>query len=212
MVPKTGMESPGVEQLREHLRRHNQTVLGLTLLTSGAAIALWTGLYLVVWWLFLLGGSAVHPMDFHPGAGALVRGFGATAVCLCLFAWISRRLRPNEAPRDHKGLGENLMDVILAVPRVTLAIFGTGAAAARLSDRELDEAWRLLKRMDEENKPLPMQTLPVDFPDSRTRDKIVLALQLSGLIEIRPTSGGPVLAFQNAEARRLAQEKVRLRF
>jgi len=201
-----------MEQLREHLRRHNQTVLGLTLLTSGAALALWTGLYFVVWWLFLLGGSAVRPADFHPGAGALVRGFATTAVLLCLCAWISRRLRPNAAPRDHKGIGEHLMDVILAVPRVTLAIFGTGAAAARLSDRELEHAWRLLQRMEEADKPLPMQTLPVDIPDSTMRNKIVLALQLSGLIDVRATSGGPVLAFQNAEARRLAQEKVRLRF
>jgi hypothetical protein len=44
------------------------------------------------------------------------------------------------------------------------------------------------------------------------REKIVLALQLSGLVEIRPSSDGPVLAFQNAQARRLAQERVRLRF
>jgi len=40
----------------------------------------------------------------------------------------------------------------------------------------------------------------------------VLALQLSGLVEIRPTPSGPVLAFRDNQARRLAQERVRLRF
>jgi hypothetical protein len=44
------------------------------------------------------------------------------------------------------------------------------------------------------------------------RGKILLALQLSGLIEIRPTSSGPVVAFQNQKARSLAEERVRLRF
>ena len=61
-------------------------------------------------------------------------------------------------------------------------------------------------------EPVPVQELPVDIPDSAMRDKIVLALQLSGLIEIRPTSSGPVLAFQNQKARRMAQDRVRLRF
>lgn len=201
-----------MDRLREHLRLHNRWVLALTLLTFVAAVALWAGVYFAVWWLFVLGGTAVRPLDFHPEAGALVRGFATTALLLCVFAWISRRLRPNQAPRDHKGLGEHLLDVLLAIPRVTLAVFGTGGAAARLSDNELEHAWQLLRRMSAEGKPVPMQALPVEIPDPTMRNKIVLALQLSGLIEIRTTAGGPVLAFRNEEARRLAQEKVRLRF
>ena len=201
-----------MERLREHLRRHNRRVLALTIVTFAAAAALWAGLYFVTWWLFLLGGTAAKPFDFQPAAGPLARGFAATAVLLCLFAWMGRRMRPNEAARDHKSLGEHFLDVLLAVPRVTLSIFGTGGAAARLSESELEHAWTLLRRMDEAGKPVPVQELPVDIPDPGMRDKIVLALQLSGLIEVRSTSSGPVLAFQNAKARRLAQERVRLRF
>ncbi len=201
-----------MERLREHLHRHNRWVLILTILTLVLAAALWAGLYAVAWWLFLLAGTAARPFDFNPGAGALVRGFAVTAVLLCVCAWIARRLRPNEAPRDRKGFGENFLDLLLAVPRVTLSIFGTGAAAARLSESELEQAWLLLRRMDAAEGPLPVQALPVEIPDSAMRGRIVLALQLSGIIEIRPTSSGPVLAFRNKKARGLAQERVRLRF
>lgn len=194
------------------MHRHNRWVLGLTFLTFAVSAALWAGIYFVVWWLFLLGGTAVKPLDFHPAFNALLRGFAASALLLCLFAYISRRLRPNEAPRDHKGFWEHCLDLLLAVPRLTLSIFGTSGAAARLSDRELEHAWHLLRRMDESASPVHMQTLPVDIPNPAMRDRILMALQLSGLIEIRPTSSGPVLAFQNKEARLLAQEKVRLRF
>jgi len=203
---------PGIERLQEHLRRHNRSVLGLTLLTAGAAIALWTIVYCIVWWLFLLGGTVFSWETFAPSAGIFFRCFLATAVLLCIGAWVSRRLRPNQAPRDHKGLGEHLMDLLLAVPRITLAIFGTGAAAAHLTDAELAGAWHLLRRMDRAGSPLPVQLVPVEIPDAAMREKIIMTLQFSGLIEMRPSKDGPVLAFQNAEARRLAQEKVRLKF
>jgi len=203
---------PGIERLQEHLRRHNRSVLGLTLLTAGAAIALWTFLYCMVWWLFILGGTVFSFASFTPSAGIFFRCFLATAVLLCIGAWLSRKLRPNQAPRDHKGAGEHFMDLLLAVPRITLAIFGTGAAAARLNDAELESAWLLLRRMDRAGGPLPAQMVPVEIPNAAMRDKIIMALQFSGLIEMRPSSDGPVLAFQNAKARRLAQDKVRLKF
>jgi hypothetical protein len=206
------MRDPGIERLLEHLRRHNRFVLGLTMLTAGAAIALWTILYWLAWWLFIFGGSAVSLSGFNPSAGRFLRGFVATAALLCFGAWLSRKLRPNQAPRDHKGLGEHLMDLLLAVPRVTLAIFGTGAAAARLDDAELEAAWNLLRRMDSLSRPFPLQRTPVEIPDDAMREKVLLALQFSGLVEIRSTEEGAILAFQNAEARRLAQDKVRLRF
>ena len=201
-----------MERLRAHLRRHNRRVLALTIATFIVAAALWAALYFVAWWLLLLAGTAAKPFDFQPSAGPLARGFTATAVLLCVFAWISRRMRPNEAARDRKGFGEHFLDVLLAVPRVTLTIFGTGAAAARLNDSELEHAWNLLRRMNEADTPVAVHELPVDIPDPAMRNKIVLALQLSGVIEIRPSATGRVLAFRNDEARHVAQERVRLRF
>jgi len=205
------MERPGIERLRAHLRGHNRRVLGLTIATFFFAAGFWAGLYFVVWWMFLIVGTATKPFDFHPVAGPLFRAFAATAVVLCVFAWVGRRMRPNEAARDHKSFGEHFLDVVLAVPRLTLAVFGTGGAAARLSDRELEHAWDILRRMNEGEKPVRVNELPVDIPNAGMRDKIVLGLQLSGLIEIKPSAAGPVLAFRDEHARRLAQERVRLR-
>jgi hypothetical protein len=205
------MQYPGMERLREHLRRHNRWVLLLTVLTFLFAAILWAGLYVAVYWLVLVAGTVARPFDFQPAAGALARGFAAAGILLCLSAWIARRLRPNEAARDHKRFLGHFLDVLLAVPRLTLSIFGTGGAAVRLSDSEMEYAWLLLRRMNEAEGPVPVQALPVDIPDSAMRGRIVLGLQLCGLVEVRPTSSGPVLAFQNQKARRLAQDRVRLR-
>ncbi len=201
-----------MERLREYLHRHNRWVLLLTLLTLLLSAILWAALYILVWWLFLIAGTAARPFDFHPNLAAPAPGFAATAILLCLSAWMARRLRPNAIPRDHKGYGEHFIDLLLAVPRLTLSILGTGGATARLSESELEQAWLLLRRMSKTESPVPIQTLPVEIPDSAMRAKIILALQLSGLIEIRPTSSGPVLTFQNQKARRLAEQRVRLRF
>jgi hypothetical protein len=206
------MDQPGTRRLREHLRRHNRRVLLLSIATFVAAAALWAFLYFMTLWMFLLAHTVVSPLDDQPAIAPLIRGFAATAVVLCLFAWLARRLHPNEAARDHTSFVGHLIDLILAVPRVTLAIFGLTSATARLNDRELEHAWSLLRRMNNAPKPLPIQSLPVEIPDPSTRDKILLALQLGGLVEIRPTYQGPVLAFRNDKARDFAEEHVRLRF
>ena len=190
----------------------NRRVLLLTALTFAAAAALWTVLYFVVWWFFLLANTVTKPLDFHPASAPVVRGFTASALLLCLSAWIARRVRPDETPRDHKGFVGHFIDLLLAVPRLTISIFGTGGAAVRLSDLELNHAWHLLRRMDEAGNPVALQTLPVDIPDSTQRNHILMALQYTGLIEIRATAAGPVLAFRSSEARRLLQDKARLRF
>ncbi len=205
------MEDPGVERLRAHLRQHNRNVLLLSLGTLAIAIVLWGALYFVVWWICLLFGTVRRPMDYHLDKWALMPGFTATGLVLCFFAWLSRRMRPNEVVRDQKGFGDHSTDLLLAVPRFTLGVFGLGAATVRLNQTELEQAWQLLHRMERELHPVPIQSLPVDIPDPVTRKKILLALQLAGLIELHPTSAGPVLRFRDNDARLLAQDRVRLR-
>jgi hypothetical protein len=206
------MEHPGLEALRARLREHNRRVLALTLIAAGFAAALWAGLYFVVWWMFILAESIFAPVDFQPAAGPLIRGFIATAALLCAFAWVARLLRPNEAPRDHKSYGEHALDVVLAIPRATLAAFGTGGAAARLSDEEIRLAWNLLRKMKDRDSPVHVAELPVDIPNDAMRDRILLALQLCGIVAIRPSALGPVLGFQNEKARLLAEDRVRIRY
>jgi hypothetical protein len=206
------MDPPGIERLRSRLRQHNRLVLCLTILTSAATAALWALLYLGVWWASLFAGVFRNPadLDYQPPTRMLIRGFVATGLLLCLVAWIARKARPDDGPVDHKSIAGHGVDLLLAVPRLTLAIFGTGAAAARLSEGELTMAWGLLRRMSEEEKPLSVQSLPVQIANPDERKRILLALQLSGIVELRTTASGQVLAFQNEEARQLAQERVRL--
>lgn len=206
------MEEAGIARLKEHLHRHNRYVLLLTAFTFAVSVCLWAGLYFVVWWLFLLFGSAVKSVDFHPAGAPVFRAFGGVAVLLCILAWVSGRLRPNQAAQDRRGIVGHFLDLLLAVPRATLSVFGTGGAAARLNDRELGYAWGLLRRMHESDKPLSIQSLPVEIPDTKMREKILLTLQLSRLVEIRTNRNGTVLVFKDPEAREVAQERVRLRF
>jgi hypothetical protein len=201
----------GIERLRLHLRRHNQRVLWLTVGALMFAAALWAVLYFVAWWLFILFGTAIKSTEFEPAAGPVVRGFIVTAVVLCAMAWVWRVLYPNEAPRDRRGLGEALLDLLLAVPRLTLAALHTGGAGFRLTDSELASAWELLQRMNASERPIFVQETPVDIPDEKSRHRILLALQVSEIIETRPTPAGPVLGFHNEAARRIAEDRVRLR-
>lgn len=200
-----------MERLRAHLHRHNRFVLALTIATFCISASLWVALYFVIWWLYLLGGTAIRPFDFHPVSGPLIRGFVATVVLFCAIAWNLRLSRLNDAVRDHKGIAENALNVLLAVPRLTLSMFGTGAAAARLDNTELSHAWQILRRMNESDTPILVSELPINIPDSEMRYKILTALQLAALIEIRASPIGAILAFRDNKARLLAQERVRLR-
>jgi len=205
------MQQSGIAQLKEHLHQHNRSVLFLTLATFVISACLWAGLYFAVWWLFLFFGSAVKSIDFHPAGPPVFRAFAALSVLLCIVAWVTGWLRPHPKPQDHKSIGAHFLDLLLAVPRVTLSVFGTGGAAARLNDTELEYAWNLLRRLDETDRQLPIQSLPVEIPDPTMRDKILLTLQLSGLIQIRATRTGTFVAFANPEAREVAQKRVKLR-
>lgn len=200
-----------MERLRAHLRRHNRKVALLSFLTLAGALLLWGVLCFVALWLFLLGNSVVKPLDWRPSPRPLLLAFAGAAALLCCVAWLLRRLRPNEAPRDHKGLWEIALDILLAVPRMTLAVAGTARARARLNEHELQLAWDLLRRMSDSAGPLPLHTLPLEIPGPAAREKILLALQLSELIDLRRRDSGPVLTFRNDAARQLAADRVRLR-
>jgi len=206
------MDQPGIERLRAHLRQHNRQVFWLTIGALAMSAILWGALYFVVCWMYILFGSAAGGLYFRGRTQVLLPGFVITALVMCLFAWIARRMRPNRVPRDHRSVGEHLMDVVLALPRLTLSIFGMSTAGARLKGRDLEYAWGLLRRMAEERKPVAVQSLPVEITDDAMRNRILLALQLSGLVDIRPSMSGPVLYFPNEKARMLAQDHVQLRF
>jgi hypothetical protein len=118
--------------------------------------------------------------------------FGVCAGVLLLCAGVRQGLRRNEAPRDRKALYEHIIDVILALPATSLAVWGNLSAWFWLNHRELRQATRLLEWILEERR-LPLSSTPVVIPNDARREKIVLGLMLTGILDLRNDEGRPYL-------------------
>ncbi len=177
-------ESPSpIAQLRRRLRLHNLQVLAFTFLSLVSALFLWGAFYFFIYWilLFLLsavqGGDARMPRYFN-------LSIGLVAVTLLAVAILDRRSRVNARPVDKKPVLVIALDFILSLPRVTLAIYDNFSAWLSLSSAELHQAVYLIERVRESHK-LPMHAAPVEIPDDRMREKIIMALLLLQVLEVR---------------------------
>ena len=168
--------------LRRHFAEHNRRVLLLSLATLAGAVALWTAIYVVGQWLTLLFLTVVNGEDTAlPSGFAIV--YVTAAVCLLVYAWIDRRLTPNDWPRDSKPPREIVEDFLLATPRATLAVWTTLTVRQRLTESELAQAGSFLARLTEFGK-LPMSVVGYDIPDVKERERVLFALQITRVIEI----------------------------
>ena len=169
--------------LRREIARHNIQVAGIALFTFVVAVGLWVVLYAVCSWAVLFFESAVGT-----SVVALPQGFTlvflVAAACSVGYAWLDRRLTPNDLPRDDKSPGEITADFILALPRITLAIWGTLSAAVSLTAHERDEAATFLHRLVRERR-IPLHSVPLDITDATARFRILFALQLLEIIDLR---------------------------
>lgn len=169
--------------LRAHLAAHNFRVAVLSTLTLLAAAALWYLLHAAARWLALLFVTATRGIGAQmPMAVDFV--FWSVAAALLALAWIAQLLRRDERPKDHKTPGDLVWECVLAVPRLTLSFWGTLSAWQHLDAREIRDAAALVARLRHEPK-LRLHSLPVDLPDDARRCKILFALQLVQIIEIR---------------------------
>jgi hypothetical protein len=179
------LPEPGeiTSSLRAHLARHNARVLLLSAATLAAAIVLWAVLYVIAQWLTLLALVIVRGADTPLPRGFPIV-FGAAMLCLLAYAWIDRRLTPNDMPRDEKSAGEIAEDFLLAIPRTTLAAWSTLTAWQWLSAREFSLAASLLERLSRERR-VAVHSLPIDIPEDEVRWRILFALQLTQLVDLR---------------------------
>jgi hypothetical protein len=177
-------EHPAIRRaLRAHFADHNARVALLTLLTLLAALALWFLLHAAVSWLALLAVSAVKGTDARLPVFIEDAFWWSTAALLAL-AWIDRHFRPDDRPRDHKSAAEIAWEILLAIPRVTFAIGGTLSAWQHLTRHEFDTAAGLVERLIREHR-LLLHSLPLEIPNDKLRLKVLFALQLVQIIEIR---------------------------
>lgn len=169
--------------LRSHLAMHNLRVVLLAVLTLVAAAALWYGLSLLANWLALLFVTAVRGTEAQMPAG-IENVFWIVAAVLLALAWIDRQLRPDDRARDHKSAAEIAWEIVLAVPRLTLSVWGTLSAWLHLDTRERAEAVALIERLGQERR-LRLTSMPLEIPNPQRRFKILFALQMVQIIDVR---------------------------
>lgn len=169
--------------LRDHLARHNLRVLAIAAGTLLAVVGAWLLLYFVCTWLMVMG-FAVLDLPYT----RIPRGFGIVFVvaglCAIAYAWIDRRLTPNERVRDEKRPLEIVSEFILAIPRMTLAIGGTLAAWQKWEPGDFLQAASLLHRLAAEKR-LPMSSIRVEIPEAGAAMRILFGLQLTQVIEVQ---------------------------
>lgn len=176
-----------VEALRHHVTQHNRRVVLLATLTLLGSTTLWCATYAVLYWLTLLTLSAARGVDAQPPKHFAALFFYAALLLVACALWL-RRAAPDERPRDEKRTVSYLADLLLALPRITLAIWGNLSAWQTLSERELEVAAELVDRMQRDGR-VRLRGLPLEIPDRAERKKVLLALQLLELLEIRRADG-----------------------
>jgi hypothetical protein len=95
---------------------------------------------------------------------------------------------------DERPALQTVGDIILFLPRLTVAIVLNFTAWARLPKRARPDAADLLDRLRTEKK-IAISTLPLDMPDDHARERILLVLQLINLVEVRRERGEVWLKF-----------------
>jgi hypothetical protein len=169
--------------LRSHLAAHNFRVALLAALTLAASAALWLALSRAANWLALLFVTAVRGTEAHVPM-TVEKSFWFVAAALLVVAWIDRRWRPDDRPKDHKSIAEIVWEIALAIPRLTLSVWGTLSAWLHLDARERYEAVALIERLAQERR-LRLSGLALEIPDATRRFKILFALQMIQVIDVR---------------------------
>jgi hypothetical protein len=195
--------------LRAHFRRHNLTAIALAFVSLLVAVVSWGALFFVGKWMVVLAVSVGTGVDARVPEN-FAAWFFLLALALCFVAAFVRWLWPRAEAADRRPLWENLLDVILIVPRITFGVWGNLSAVLFLSRREMAFAWRLLEKIADEKK-IAFEQVAVEIPPRRLREKIVLALQLADLVYLKKTNAGFFLAIRGgSKAVELLEPRVRI--
>ena len=183
--------------LRRHLRSHNRSVLAASAMTLLFSAIGWAVLYGAAYWVTMFGLTVVNNGDGGPPA-AFHWVFFASAAVLLVAATIDGWLFPHERAVDERPRLEHLADIVLFVPRFTLMVWNNLAALVALHGREWQDAAGLLDRLKAEGK-VPLQQLPAQVPDERSLARILEALSITQLIDVR-RSGNLTLLYLSSLA------------
>ena len=198
-------EPPVPAAFVRHLRAHNRRALGWTLACAAAAALLWAAAYLLIWWWVLLAVSVGFGIDAE-----MPRRFAhafASGALLCL---VIAALWKGHPPAPAGGLlRRGLLELLLTPARATWAALANLRAVCRLDRAGLEAAWALASALAGPGR-IEVTALPLLVPDPRVRDRALLALQLSGLVTLRPGPQGWFALLADEQARRVCSPKIRL--
>lgn len=176
------------DALRLHFAEHNRRAEFVAAGMLAVSLVLWLLLYFVAHWLTMLFVTVVSE-----GTAPVPRGvtvvFGAVAASLLAYAWVDRRLRPDKRPRDVKPFAEVALDVVLGLPRLTLGAWSTFTARQHLTDAEFAQAGAFLARLATAGR-VPLSSAGYDMPGVATRERVLFALQITGVIDVIPGREG----------------------
>jgi len=192
------------------IARHNRHVALVSIWAILSVAVLWIVVYFAFYGLVLLCLTLGNPLNTTPPSTFPIR-FGIFAALFFGTVFLERRIAPHRRLRDKATTFENAMDILLALPRATITGLENLRAFLFLNPRERETAWALL-RLLQEHRRLSLTELPQEFPNEPLRLRIIHALQILDLIELRERDGDWLIALRGTEeANRLMSKTFRLK-
>jgi hypothetical protein len=169
-----------------------------------------------VGWLFLFGiGYCVAMIATAVNRGieaqpeTYPRYFWMSAAGVTMLALLEAWRNPHEIARDERPKLFQLFDIILFLPRITVAALLNFSAWAYLPRVAVPAAVRLLGRLRTQES-IPLHELPLDIPNLWLRRRVLAVFEVTQLTDIRTEKGQLVLRWSALapEAFRMAGDAV----
>ena len=191
------MSSRLKEALRRKIESHNRLVWLSTIGTALGVVVMWAALYFVGNWLPLFFITIIKGVDAEAPA-RLPR-----YVLVALLIWIAtgtveRLLRKPDPRVDESSPLEVALRLLLLPPRATFAVLDNHRNRVQLNEAELEQASRFVEHLYRVGK-IQMQSVPVELPGDRHRERVLTALRLTEMIREREINKTHFLALTHPE-------------
>jgi hypothetical protein len=174
--------------LRNHFREHNRSVLFASGATLVFAVVGWLVVYGLCYWFTIAFLTVKEGLQFK-GTENFNRNFFSSVLVLYAATLLDRWIfRYDSQAVDRRPFSETLLDIVLFLPRMSLAVFENFGVWVRLSERQMQAAAGLLELVRERGR-FALQEIPVVIPSERDSTAIVTALRIAQVLDARISEG-----------------------
>ena len=203
-------EDAAPRALQRYFAVHNRQALTLAFLSLGASAFLWAITYVLVFWFSLV--AATLSRSFNPATlvevtdrDLMTANFpwwfaGGAVASLVVAGVVQKRVRLARLREARLYLLWVIVELFMAIPNMTFAVFGNLSAITRLRRKEAAQAWKLLQRINQEGGRMDVVYLRQEIEDEKMLRRVMFGLQLVGLISLREGQQGWFLYLQNRDA------------